>query len=237
MFAKALFFDLDNTLHDFTRTSGIAMNSVYDHVHAKHRIDTEHQRAEYARIFQEAEVRGFFHGLSGIEYRAERFEALQNAFGIDDSDLVQELLNIYAAQMEANWQLFFGVEEMLGRLKEQFKLFIVTDGPQDSQEKAVEVLGLVPYFVDMYTSGKAGKPKADGTLYLHSISQSGFASYELIHIGDSYERDVLGASREGIATIWFNRKNETLDDSQKKPNAIITDLSELEECVKRLSTC
>ncbi|MCK5128534.1 MAG: HAD family hydrolase [Clostridiales bacterium] len=52
---------------------------------------------------------------------------------------------------------------------------------------------------------------------------------EVIYVGDSLYDDIYGPMSIGIKSIWINRKNQTIDTEQYRPNYTIETLDELLE--------
>ena len=229
---KALYFDMDNTLHDFSRSGGIAMGEVYKHIAQKHGLPLDKLKQEYERIRVQAEKDAFFDGRTSTEYRAERFTKLLGAFNIYDKETVKRLLEVYAETLEINMKPFDGVTDVLGRLSRKKPLYIVTEGPGDAQRRAIDILGLPSYFQDVFISGEAKKIKETGELFRYALEQTGCKPHEVVLIGDSYERDVLGGLKAGLHVIWFNRKNKQLNPEDKQPSAQIHYMLELEKMLK-----
>ena len=82
MIIKALYFDMDDTLHSFSRCAGAAMNEVYSHIVQKHCLSLENLKQKYAKIMAQTEKDAFFDGRTSTEYRTERFT--KKAFFIND---------------------------------------------------------------------------------------------------------------------------------------------------------
>lgn len=67
-------------------------------------------------------------------------------------------------------------------------------------------------FHDIVTSEdvRAYKPRPE--IYHQALERNGLKAEEVIHIGDSYSLDVLGAHQCGIDVVWVNRKNRIEPD-------------------------
>ncbi len=57
---------------------------------------------------------------------------------------------------------------------------------------------------------------------------------EVVHVGDSLDADIAGASRLGMRTIWVNRQEVRRTPSNPKPDAEVRDLSDLPDTIERL---
>ncbi|KAI4683834.1 uncharacterized protein J4E84_006673 [Alternaria hordeiaustralica] len=212
------FFDLDDTLHEFRKASSAAVDATLHLIleyHAHHKLSSckpltvAELRAEYLKILKTGTSAAFVDGKSSHEYRAERFQGVMNAFGIDCTEQqMQVLLDTYETAIMQNLQLKEGAIPLLQTLKQQGKsIAIITEGPQDSQERTVAALGLEPYFDRLVTTNKLGVAKIDG-LFGKALEMIGVKSEEVVMVGDSWDRDVVPAVEAGITCVWLAEKDE-----------------------------
>ncbi|KAI4937417.1 uncharacterized protein J4E92_002148 [Alternaria infectoria] len=212
------FFDLDDTLHKFRKASSAAVDATLRLIlenHARHEpssgepLTVAELKAEYLKILKTGTSTAFVDGKTSHEYRAERFQGVVNAFGIDCTEQqMQALLDTYETAIMQNLQLKEGAILLLRTLKQQGKsIAIITEGPQDSQERTVAALGLEPYFDRLVTTNKLGVAKIDG-LFSKALEMIGVKSEEVVMIGDSWDRDVVPAVKVGIDCVWFVQKEE-----------------------------
>lgn len=230
---KAIFFDLDDTLHDFKRVSGGAMVHVYEEIVKRYGLDKTRLRERYSELITQAEEHAFLDGRLSTDYRTERFRNLLQTFGIQDEGFVKELVGLYRKELENGLSLFPGFHSRLKDLQQKYDLCIVTEGPVDAQQRTIEILGIKDYFKRIFISGELKKIKSTGELFKHAIKESGYSAQEIMLIGDSYKRDVLGGLRAGLKVVWLNRKNEKIADGDPKPHSQIKSLDELEANLKK----
>ena len=57
---------------------------------------------------------------------------------------------------------------------------------------------------------------------------------DVVHVGDSLEADIAGASRLGMRTVWVNRSGVRRGPGDPTPDVEVRDLSDLPEVVRRL---
>jgi 2-haloalkanoic acid dehalogenase type II len=57
---------------------------------------------------------------------------------------------------------------------------------------------------------------------------------DVVHVGDSLDADIAGASRLGMHTIWVNRQDARRTPGSPKPDAEVRDLSDLPETIERV---
>jgi FMN phosphatase YigB (HAD superfamily) len=72
-------------------------------------------------------------------------------------------------------------------------------------EWSLEKFGVLDAFRVIVTSASAGFYKTRPELYWHTLEILGTEPAKSVHIGDSYEYDVVGAARAGMRTVWFAR--------------------------------
>ncbi|MFH1222499.1 MAG: HAD family hydrolase [Candidatus Micrarchaeota archaeon] len=224
---KALFFDLDDTLHDFNRASGTALEEVYEKIAGRYKLDKTQLKDRYSELRKEAEEHAFLDGRLSSEYRMERFRNLLRIYNIEDEKFVAELVHLYTKQLEKQIRPFPGIEALLSKLCQKYELYIVTEGPVDAQQRAIEILGIKNYFKRIFISGEARKRKATGELFAHAIKETMHSPQEILLVGDSYKRDVLGGLKTGLKVIWVNFRNEKTQDGSPRHYYEIKDIREL----------
>lgn len=231
---KAIFFDLDGTLHDYKDSSAIAMDRVFELITSGYGIEADELKGEYNKLLKKAEEHAFLDGRTSTEYRRERFENLLRRFEIRDADLVEKLLEAYGTHLERNMEPLPGIDELLSRLNTEYELYITTEGPEDAQKRAVDILGISQYFRDVFISGEAKKIKEDGGLFRYAVKKTDYRPDEIVSVGDSYRKDVLGALSAGLKTVWFNKENRELGPDDPHPHFQIGELGELEGALSKL---
>lgn len=215
------FFDLDDTLHEFRKASSAAVDATLRLIlenHAHHELSSGEPltvaelKAEYLKILKTGTSAAFVDGKTSHEYRAERCQGVMNAFGIECTEQqMQALLDTYEATITQNLQLKEGAIPLLETLKQQGKgIAIITEGPQDSQERTVAALGIEPYFDRLVTTNKLGVAKVDG-LFRKALEMVGVKSDEVVMVGDSWDRDVVPAVEAGIKCVLFAAKEEGVE--------------------------
>ena len=236
MHIKALFFDLDDTLHDFSTASSAAMAETYKLILSKHdSLKLDDLKAEYRKLIAKVEEDAFLDGRTSTEYRTERFTALLAAFGITDQGLVESILTTYDQVLTVNLKLFEEVERVLPEEKAiGRKIYLISDAPHDAQVKALKILELDTKIDGLFTSNAARKKKSNGELFRHALEQIGLSADEVLVIGDSYQRDIKGALSCGLNCIWINRRKATLAENELRPTSELNDLSQLREKIEEI---
>lgn len=83
-------------------------------------------------------------------------------------------------------------------------------GISDTQAmiKALERIDAKKYFHNFFSSKELGVEKPDVAFFEKICLSINCLPNECLMIGNSYEKDIIGAKKAGLKTIWFNEKNE-----------------------------
>jgi putative hydrolase of the HAD superfamily len=120
------------------------------------------------------------------------------------------------------WELYPDTLESLETLKsEQFSLAIVSNW-NSSLRKVVDGLHLTDYFEFLISSAEAGSKKPSPKIFQLALEQAGVEPSRAVHVGDTYQADILGARRAGIRGIMLDRRGD-----EHKDHEVITNLGEL----------
>ena len=120
------------------------------------------------------------------------------------------------------WELFPDTLESLDKLKaEGFSLAIVSNW-NSSLETVVEGLDIAHYFEFMIASAKVGSKKPSPKIFELALEKAGVDPSRAVHVGDTYQADVVGARRAGIRGVMLDRRA-----GEHKDHEVITSLREL----------
>ena len=112
---------------------------------------------------------------------------------------------------EKNWILFDDVIYVLEKLKDNYKLVIVSNGDGHQQRKKIEYTGLQKYFSEIIISSEVGASKPDKEIFKIACKKINIEPENCIIVGDKYKVDIEGCINIGMRGIWINRKKETLN--------------------------
>ena len=180
-------------------------------------------------MFGESErvaARAFKNGASHSETRNIRFEFFLNKLGISrkhSGDLVSAFVEHYPA-INAPVP---GTGRIIKQLWKKYPLGIISNGHQDVQVRKLEILGLKSFFDCIVLAGELGLRKPDPNIFWRACSMLDKEPAECIYIGNSFEDDVMGAKKAGLAACWFNRFGHIPAHKGIKPDFEINSLDEL----------
>ncbi|KAL8282645.1 hypothetical protein RB597_010059 [Gaeumannomyces tritici] len=217
-------FDLDDTLHEFRRASSAATATVFSKITERHGVPAPALKEEYSKILRKGTANAFSDGKTSFDYRKERFSSLLEHFSLPhDTEFMDGLLTSYEATLVASLELKCGALSLLSTIKNLGKkIVVITEGPQDAQERTVEALGIAGYVDFLATTNRFGVSKVDG-LFGKVLQHLGVGSGDIAYIGDSDERDMKPAMVDGIFSVHLaEAKNVSLISSPPRINTLKT---------------
>mgnify|MGYP001353444053 FL=1 len=216
MLIKSIFFDLDHTLWDFEKNSELSFKKIFK----KYTITINFEKFieayipinfKYWKLYRNGEISKEF-------LRYNRLKEVFNLFDYKINDkIINNISHDYIEFLPENNKLMDGAIEILEYLKPKYRLFIITNGFREVQDKKLKNSKIKHYFEAIYDSESVGVKKPDPKIFKHALKDSGSNANESLMVGDNYEADVLGAKKLRINTLHFvahgeeiHNKNETI---------------------------
>ena len=195
--AKALFFDVGNTLLFPDRKRmlrALHKRKIFPSDELLQEIERQTKHEFDSLVEGNSDVdHGFWHIyysrlLAALEIPQERLHA----------DLVSR------TRISANWcEIRAGTREALQRLGKHHRLAVISN----ADGKIAEVLarcGIADCFETITDSGIVGREKPHPAIFAAAIRSLGVSPAESIYIGDVYSVDYLGATRFGMQSVLFD---------------------------------
>lgn len=219
-----IFFDLDHTLWDFDRNSGLAFAKIFELNNLAINYD------EFLTIYSPINFQQWKwyreERITKAQLRYGRFKKTFDRMGISvTDDIIDKLSEDYINCLPENNFLFDGTIALLDYLAPKYKLHIITNGFQEVQTTKMGRSGLEPYFNTMTTSESVGVKKPNAKIFHHAMQLAGVTADRSIMIGDTYEADIVGALNVGMEAICFNYHKEILPNDIK----VVSSIPELKE--------
>lgn len=198
-----IFFDLDHTLWDFDKNSGLAFHSIFE----KNKILIELGKfmeayapvnENYWKLYRENKVT-----------QADlRYGRLKESFDKLEMPITDEQIALiardYIDHLPMHNHLLDGTLEMLDYLETKYELHIITNGFKEVQHRKLDNSGISKYFKTITTSDDAGVKKPHRKIFEVALEQAGATVSESVMIGDNLEADILGAQELGMQAILYN---------------------------------
>lgn len=104
-----------------------------------------------------------------------------------------------------------GVKNALEELKNRYILVIATNAAAsdtDAMKRALRRIDAEKYFRYFFSSKDLGVEKPNKNFFLNIAEKIDVEPGEIMMVGNSYEKDIIGASIAGMKTVFFNEKRK-----------------------------
>jgi len=223
---KAVIFDLDNTLMDFMKMKEVAIEGAIEGmIDAGLTLNKEEARDKIKAIYDR----------EGIEDQKVFDKFLLEEFGRIDYKIHAAGIVGYRRAKEAAMVLYPHVKMTLVELiKRGLKLAVISDAPREQAWLRLCYLGLHHLFHPVITYEDTYRRKPDPEPFKTVLSRLGILPVEALMVGDWPERDVAGAKKLGIKTV-FARYGNTFGSTGSGADYEIDDIMELLDIVDSLN--
>jgi putative hydrolase of the HAD superfamily len=222
---RAVTFDLDDTLFDFQTCVGRAGEQVIREICCRHAPAREIATIERFHAFWDTateEARAVGGLIDWTAVRRRGIALLLRECGCDEGDtLADELTALYFHHRRRPTPPFADAAAVLPWLAERLPLGILTNGNGQLAQ-----IGLTTHFRIVVTPASVGRGKPDPAIFHHAAAALGCAPAELLHVGDRWEDDVIGAHGAGCQAAWYCRAPRSVPDDGV-PHLLIRDHREL----------
>jgi len=197
---RYLLFDIDNTLMDFSAGEKAALYQTMAELGSPI-SDEGHQAylAINAGVWAKFE-QGLLDSKTVQRLRFEQFlEHLRQ-----DPTRAQTVNDHYVENLGKQAVVMDGALEMLRRVKEHYRLAVVTNGLHLVQRARLERSGFLPLLDGVFISQEMGVQKPTKAYFDAVLTVFGDGnSNKYLIIGDSLSADIQGGINAGIDTCWF----------------------------------
>jgi putative hydrolase of the HAD superfamily len=222
---KAVFFDLDNTLTDFMRMKEMAVRGAVEAmIDAGLRVDADEARERVYAIYER----------EGIESQTVFDSFLEEELGEIDHKILAAGIVGYRRVRDSALVLYPHVNMALVELaKRGLLLAVVTDAPQRQAWLRLCHFNLHHLFDRVITYEDTGERKPSPAPFRVALEAFELEPHEVLMVGDWPERDMVGAAKVGIRTV-FARYGDTFGTIDSGADFEIDDISEVLDIVERL---
>lgn len=227
---KFVFFDLDETILDFTRSEAVALSrtlQVFGKEPTPHVIERYHVlNISQWKLMEEKK-------LSREAVLTRRFELLFEELGWDPAG-VPAFNDQYEVFLGQGHYFLPGAEELVKALALQYDLYLATNGASAVQRGRLKSAGLEPFFKGIFISEEVGYNKPSAEYFRAAFAAiPEFDPAAAIIVGDSLTSDIRGGRNAGIRTCWLNPAGEE-PRPDIPPDYTIRTLEELPALLKKL---
>ena len=217
-----IFFDLDHTLWDFDKNSGLTFEKIFD-IH-----DVDINLNEFLEVYEPINFKYWkLYREEKVTKTQLRYGRLNDAFTYlkfaAEDQLIHALSHDYIEYLTTFSHVFEGAHDVLEYLQTNYELHIITNGFEEAQERKMAASNLKSYFKTVTNSEMVGVKKPNPKIFNFALHQADARPQESIMIGDSIEADIGGAINVGMDAIYFDYSKSNIETDFKS----IMHLSEL----------
>ena len=223
---KALIFDLDNTLVDFMRMKEEAVNAAAGAmIDAGLKLDRKEVKEKIFEIYRQ----------EGLEFQEVFDKFLMSELGEINYRILAAGIVAYRKAREAALVLYPHVNlTLIELLKRGYKMAVLSDAPPKQAWLRLCYLNLQHIFDQVITFEDTGVLKPHPRPFRKALELLEVEPEEALMIGDWPARDMVGASKLGIRTVYA-KYGDTIGTDKSGADYEIDDISELLNIVESLN--
>lgn len=193
---QAVLFDLDDTLIQYERSPAEVLQASFKILERDPLFSVEEYYARFDEFAKKCD--------SMAELRSECFATLAAESGFE-RQLGRDLAETFDTERDqTNVELIPSVERILRDLSREYKLGIVTNGAQDAQQQKIDAVDLDRWIDTTVIAGREVPPKPAPEPFERAIQSLGTTATATVHVGDSLNTDIAGATAVGIDSVWVS---------------------------------
>ena len=198
---RSVFFDLDDTLYDYTTAHETAMATLSAFAEGALGLSPQRFVELHSEAFRLQRERSG--PCAATHSRLLRFQLMLEEAGKPIA-YAPEMTNLYWSTLLERIRPLPGAIEVLGSLRlKGLTVGIGTNMTSDWQYAKLKRLGLMAYVDYIVTSEEAGVEKPEPGLFQLCVQKAGCAPRECAFVGDSLKIDALGARDAGLNAFWL----------------------------------
>lgn len=221
---KCLFFDLDNTLVDFSTAEFESLHLTY--------------KAFYEDLIPEHTFRELFTNINRSLWKAaekgeidtkhirtQRFKEIN--YHLNATECPDKIAQFYLHHQAEKSTWLERAKEALKTLSVSYKIAVITNGFSCVQRKKYALRGMDKWVSALIISEEVGVSKPDKQIFEHAFKEMGYTPTETLMIGDSLSSDYQGALNVGMDFCWINLERQPLSPEFPKPKYEVKSVAEL----------
>lgn len=227
---KAVIFDVDNTLYNFTKAHRAAFRALA--AYAGERLGLSGESFEQLHRETAEELRAYMGEVAALHNRCIRYQVMLEKLGLPLYPHVLEMEGLYWDTLLREAVPSVHAKETLRSLKDRgIRIGVGTDMTARMQFRKLETLGMLAYVDFLVSSEEAGAEKPSLSFFARCVEKAGFGKKECLFVGDSLRKDVLGALDAGLQAVWYGPESPV---EEREDVLRITDMRQLPEVVSAL---
>lgn len=212
---EMIYFDLDNTILDFSKSEEFALKKIFEFL----KLDFKENYLEIYKPINEKWWKLFSDGkFPKHVIVVKRFQEFFETININ-LDNYEEISKFYLKALSNAAFFIKGAEKFLKTLKGKgARMAAITNGVESVQQSRAKIAKLNRFFEFILTSEKVGKPKPEPDIFYFAENLSKVPLSKSVYVGDNIETDYEGAKRAKLDFILFDPENKFQLDIKKASN-------------------
>ena len=203
-----LFFDLDDTIWNFTKNSEASLTKIYEISPILRKLFKQPQ--EFFDIYHHNNfILWDLYSRGEVSTKDLKNERWRRTLATKQF----EVLTAICEELERNYLDILakstieteGVVTLLSGLQKKAMLAVISNGFSQTQYKKLHYSGLERFITRVIVSEEIGINKPNKAIFDYAVSETG-ALPPFIYVGDHPTTDILGAMKAGWYACWVNLK-------------------------------
>lgn len=204
MSIRAVVWDVDDTLFDYTRADRAGMRL---HLAAEGLLDA-YDSVEQAivrwRAITDAQWARFSAGE--VTFQGQRRDRVRVFLGEELTDAEADAwFERYIGHYETAWALFPDVLPVLDALSVSHRHAVLSNSSIHVQDRKLRVLGVYDRFEAVLCAAELGVSKPEAGAFHAACAALELAPHQVAYVGDHPEIDGRGALDAGLLSVWIDR--------------------------------
>ncbi len=225
-----VFFDMDDTIWDFSRASLEALKKVYGNYDMNKYFDSFD---EFHSIFEEIN-KELWEKYRKNEVQRDTVAVVRFIYTLERKTrdfpmmMAQRMSDSYLAYTVEDAFLEPYAHETIRYLRDKgYRIHILSDGFFEVQIMKIKMAKIASFVSHLISAEEVGALKPDPRIFEYAVDKANTTKEKSVFVGNDYQNDVLGAYNAGLDQVFYNKKNVNVDELPVKPTYTIHSLREL----------
>ncbi|MCL4451687.1 MAG: HAD family hydrolase [Candidatus Thermoplasmatota archaeon] len=204
---KLIIFDLDNTLYDDVGAVKKALFILKSENEYLSGMTVEDLFKKYYTMQSGIQERYMNGELTLDQIGLERFRKfISETGGPEDEGEINAIYERFNYLHVHCGRAVPGAKGLLGRLKRDHVIGIITNHIGRLQQRKIEKIGIGKYVDFVIAAYDVRMFKPEPEIFSLAMNYAGVSPEDAVMVGDSWEHDIQGAVSAGIRAVWVNRR-------------------------------
>ena len=242
---KWIFFDLDDTLWNFSANSAVSLRILYNISPILKKLFKDID--EFIEVYHKNNsLMWDFYAKGQVTTNQLKVERWRRTLATKQFEVLtavcEELDRNYLEILAQGKEMIPDVIETLEILTKKYLIAVLSNGFSKTQYQKLHYSGLEKYITRTIVSEEIETNKPNPKIFDYAIQETG-ASKPYLMVGDNGDTDIYGAMRAGWYAIWFNPSHKPFPVSQEKmiedgvdPDLLIATVGNMKELIEAIGS-